>query len=286
MNDLLPAHRAWIEEALTRLGATAHGPAVATKIRPWSSVGRIDTDRGRLWFKANEPALAFEAELLVVLAHAAPGRVLKPLERDPATGWFLLTDGGPTADGGDMATAEAITAIVEVQRAGAHRIDDAIRAGTPDRRPSVLRAVLDAAIAHPSSGVGGERCAAIRDRFVDGCALLEADGRSTIVNADHKPAHLFRGPPLRIFDWGDAAVSHPLADLPFIEREFGAAAAVQLLDAWGVGPSDAIVAAAGAAGELIEADVWLRTSPEGLARHPDGIDVALGRLADRIAASP
>ena len=285
MNDLLLVHRQWIDEALARLGATPTRPPQPAKIRPWSSVGFVEPDRGRLWFKANEPALAFEAKLLVVLSHAAPGRVLKPLDRDSSTGWFIATDGGATGNDTEVPVEEAIAAILEVQSASAERVDEMIRAGTPDRRPSALPAVLDDAIGHPAAGVGGERCMPLRDRFVAACSHLAADGHLAVVNSDHKPAHLFAGPPIRVYDWGDAVVSHPLADLPFIEREFGAAAAAALLDAWRAEPSGVVAAAAGAVGELLEADVWLRTSPEGLARHPDGIDIALRRLADRLDAA-
>ncbi|MEO0493354.1 MAG: hypothetical protein AAF081_08055 [Actinomycetota bacterium] len=284
MDELNLGHLDWIASSLARLGATARGPIEPFKIRPWSSVAFVNTDRGRLWFKANEPALSFEADLLVVLSHAAPGRVLKPLDRDSATGWFLTADGGPKGTDVDVPVVDAIEAIVNVQRATSERIDEVLRASTPDRRPEVLPEVLDEAIAHPDAGRGGERCEGLRGRFAVVCEQLATDGRLAVVNSDHKPDHVFAGPPVRVYDWGDSAVCHPLADLPFIEREFGAAGAAAMADGWGHDRHDPTVAAAGAAAELIEADVWLRTSPEGLARHPDGIDVALSRLADRLEA--
>lgn len=275
-------HLRWITGALGRLGVTATGPVEAFKIRPWSTVAHIPTDAGRLWFKANEPALSFEAGLLVVLAELAPARVTAPLEWSRDTGWFLARDGGPTGSEVEVPVDTAIDAIVEVQQATATALGAVLAAGTPDRRPAVLPGVLDEAIAHPSSGHGGRRCAALRGRFAEACALLAADGRLTVVNSDHKPDHVFAGPPLRLYDWGDAAVSHPLADAPFAAREFGPEGAARLAAAWGHELGDPVVQAAAAAAELIEADVWLRTSAEGLARHPDGIDVALARLADRL----
>ncbi len=284
MDELSVSHLEWITAALARLGATARAPIQPFKIRPWSSVATVETDRGRLWFKANEPALSFEAELLVVLSHAAPGLVLKPLDRDAATGWFLAADGGLKGSEVDVAVDEAVEAIVTVQRASAERVGEVLQAGTPDRRPAHLPAVLDEAIAHPSAGRGGVRCARLRPHFDAVCDLLSADGRLAVVNSDHKPDHVFAGPPVRLYDWGDSALSHPLADLPFLEREFGPPAGAQLAAAWGHTLDDPVVEAAGAVAELIEADVWLRTSPEGLARHPDGIDVALDRLANRLEA--
>ena len=267
---------------LDRIGASATGPIETFKVRPWSTVAHVSTDAGRLWFKANEHALSFEAGLLVVLAELTPDRVTAPLEWSRETGWFLAPDGGPTGAEVQVPADGAIDAIVEVQRGTATALDDVLAAGTPDRRPAQLPVVLDEAIAHPSSGAGGRRCADLRGRFAEACELLAADGRLTVVNSDHKPAHVFAGPPLRLYDWGDAAVSHPLTDVPFVAREFGPEGAARLVAAWGHTDDDPIVHAAGAAAELIEADVWLRTSAEGLARHPDGIDVALRRLADRL----
>lgn len=279
---LIAEHRAWIDTTLATLDIVAHEPPRATKIRPWSSVGSVETGRGRLWFKANEPALSFEAALLVVLADVAPDRIMRPLAHDATTGWFLTVDGGPLGSDQPVTVAAALDAITEVQQASARHLDEVLAAGIPDRRPDALAAVLDHAIAHPASGVGGTRCAGLRDRFVDACALLASDGRLGVVNSDHKPDHLFVGPPVRVYDWGDAVVSHPLADLPFIEREFGPAGAARLAEAWGVSLDDPLATAAAAVGHLLEADVWLRTSAEGLARHPDGIDVALTRVADTL----
>lgn len=286
MDRLSDLHLEWITDSLTRIGATGQSPIQPFKIRPWSTVAFVDTDRGRLWFKANEPALSFEAELLVVLSHAAPGFVIKPLDRDSGTGWFLSADGGSKGSEVDVPIADAIDAIVAVQRATATRVPDVLQTGTPDRRPAVLPSVLDMAIAHPASGEGGHRCALRRDVFAEACRLLTDDGRLCVVNSDHKPDHVFAGPPVRLYDWGDSALTHPLADLPFLEREFGPPAGELLAAAWDLGIDDPIVIAAGAVAELIEADVWLRTSPAGLARHPDGIDVALRRLADRLDAMP
>ena len=282
MDALDPQHLDWISDALARLGLSAIDDVQPFKLRPWSTVAFVDTDHGRVWFKANEPALAFEAELLTVLARIAPGLVLEPLHHDPISGWFLSPDAGAKGSEVTLPVADAVDAIVAVQRATSEHVDDVLGAGTPDRRPTHLSQVLMSAIEHPSSGRGGARCAELQGRFAAVCDRLTGDGRLAVVNSDHKPDHVFTGPPVRVYDWGDAVVCHPLVDVPFIEREFGADAANRFTSAWGHGIDDPIVQAAGAAAELVEADVWLRTSPAGLARHPDGIEIALGRLADRL----
>lgn len=282
MDELSPSHLEWIAGALTRLGLEPRSEIRPFKIRPWSSVAFLETDRGRVWFKANEPALSFEAELLIVLARVAPGRVPEPLDHDTASGWFLTADAGLTGTERPVDVYEAIDTITTIQRESSTAIDDVLATGTPDRRPAVLPGVLDEAIAHPASGRGGRRCAERRGAFTEVCDLLAADGRLAVVNSDHKPDHVFAGPPLRIYDWGDAAVCHPLADLPHLDRHFGGGAGDHFAERWGHARTDPLVAAGWVVAELIEADVWLRTSPAGLARHPDGIDVALGRLADHL----
>lgn len=105
MNDL-PAELspwgdpAWRDSALAwvrdRLGAAGVRPAseLEPRLRPWSVTGRIRTDRGPVWFKANPPGSRFEPALMAALSRWVPGQVLTPLAIDPERGWSLLPDGG------------------------------------------------------------------------------------------------------------------------------------------------------------------------------------------------
>jgi hypothetical protein len=64
--------------------------------RIWSTVLKIQTEQGFVFFKAGSVAQDFEPALLNLLVVKSPHDVLKPLATEPPRGWTLLPDGGPT----------------------------------------------------------------------------------------------------------------------------------------------------------------------------------------------
>ena len=53
----------WAEARLEELGLERTGAIEQPHVRPWSTVLRIPTDAGDVWFKANMPGLEHEARL-------------------------------------------------------------------------------------------------------------------------------------------------------------------------------------------------------------------------------
>jgi hypothetical protein len=70
--DWLAGATAWIEERLDERGVAAVGEIEQPHVRWWSTVLRIPTTDGVLWFKANAPPHAFEAGLLAILERVSP----------------------------------------------------------------------------------------------------------------------------------------------------------------------------------------------------------------------
>ena len=58
--DWRQAAEAWIREQLDQHGDSLDGPIEQPRVRPWSTQLTVPTSAGRLWFKANAAALAFE----------------------------------------------------------------------------------------------------------------------------------------------------------------------------------------------------------------------------------
>ncbi|HEY5629548.1 MAG TPA: hypothetical protein VIR16_08565, partial [Candidatus Limnocylindrales bacterium] len=77
--------QAWIADRLRELGFEAVGPVEQVRVRPWSLVLSVPTDRGRVFFKANEPAFRHEGALETLLAARFPDVVPAPLAVDPET---------------------------------------------------------------------------------------------------------------------------------------------------------------------------------------------------------
>lgn len=273
----------WIDSALADVGRTRSGAVEEFRVEAWAAVSSfLCDDGGRVWFKANEPCFRHEGALISMLATAAPDSVLEPRAVHPDTGWFLTDDGGPLATEADGLAIAAT--YVRVVMASADSVDEMLAAGVPDRRPALLPAVFDAACAHPEAGAAGERCAELRDRFVRVCEVLADDDRLALADSDIGPHHSFIGPPMRLFDWADGSVTHPLVPVFNLRRQLdpGPAAAAMLADRWNADIDGTVAQAASIVARLLGADVWLRVPPAAWERHPGGIERWVERLADAL----
>jgi hypothetical protein len=162
---------AWVRD---RLRAAGVRPAseLEPRFRPWSVTGRIRTDRGPVWFKANPPGSRFEPALMAALSRWVPGQVLTPLATDPERGWSLLPDGGvilgmlPGLDAGSW--AEPLRQYAALQRAVSGRVAEMAALGVPDLRPAQLPGHFDALLDCAGAMVraaGGQPGAAVAGPF-------------------------------------------------------------------------------------------------------------------------
>ena len=108
------------------------------------------------------------------------------------------------------------------------------------------------------------------------------DAELVITNSDLKPSHVFVGPPARLFDWGDAVLTHPLLSCGTILRGFGDEALDHYVTGWGETLDSPAVRAALSLVDLVNLDVWLRDPAAALDRHPGQIEKLLGQLADKL----
>ncbi len=90
---LADAH-AWISARLVDLDSRLTGPIEQSHDRPWSTVLRVPTDDGNLFFKASAPVVRHEAALVAFLAARRPDLVPAPLAVDLGRGWMLMADAG------------------------------------------------------------------------------------------------------------------------------------------------------------------------------------------------
>ncbi len=80
---------AWIRER-----ADVAGDIEQPHVRPWSTVLRVPTPDGDLYFKAVSAIHVFEAALTALLASLQPDRVTEVVAMDSERGWMLMRDGG------------------------------------------------------------------------------------------------------------------------------------------------------------------------------------------------
>lgn len=221
---------AWIAERLAEQGRAVVGAVEQPHVTDWSTVMRVPTDAGVVWFKANDETMRHEAAVTALVAPVSAGRVPMPLASDPRTGWLLLADAGARLR--DVIPEErslerwydVLEAYARIQVACEDRVDALLAAGLPDRRLPTLPGAYDALLAQlddldprlPDAGA-----------IADLCDRLAAFGiRESVQHDDLHDGQVFLGAGVhQVLDWGDACVSHPF---------FTLAVTLEGVIAWGV----------------------------------------------------
>lgn len=216
----------WICSQLDRLGLEPAGEIEQPHVMPWSTVLRVPTSRGPVWFKANVPDLAHEAAVIEILAGRRPDLLPELLATDLERGWMLQAEGGTRLreileKNRDFDVWERILPLyAELQIAAGADRDRLLAAGAPDRRLSVLSGQFDmllgdsAALASLTE-MELEHLRTLVPRIDAECRELEAyELPETIQHDDLHDGQVFvRDGRYVFFDWGDACLSHPFFTL-------------------------------------------------------------------------
>jgi hypothetical protein len=231
---LAEAHE-WIHAQLARLDTRAVGEIEQRSVQPWSTVLRVPTDLGDVYFKANGTVQRHEVALVTLLAERRPDCIPAPLAGDLERGWMLMGDAG-------IQLRELIGMEQEMTRwldvlplyAGvqidlAADAEELIALGTPDLRLATLPAryeqLLDQLEGLPPHELA--RCRGSVPRVADMCRELAGYGLpDTIQHDDLDDEQIFvRDGRYLLLDWGDACVSHPF---------FSMSVTLEGVIAWGV----------------------------------------------------
>ena len=223
MEGLLWTSPEWLEEtsAWIRERVDVTGEIEQPHVRWWSTVLRVPTAEGDLFFKAVAPVHRFEAALTARLAELQPQRVTEVVAFDAERGWFLMRDAGTRLR--ELVTApqdlhhweRLLPEYAQLQIGVAPHAQEFLDLGTPDQRlavlPQQLRELVDD---RPPGLTEGELRRAI-PRFEEMCRMLaEAGIPETIQHDDVHDGQVFvRDGRYLVFDWGDSCVSHPFHSL-------------------------------------------------------------------------
>jgi hypothetical protein len=201
-------------------------------VYPWSTVMRVPSPEGDLWFKATSVEVhGFEPELTAILAAEFPDCVTELVAIDADRGWMLMRDAGTRLrelmeSPGDLHRwEEVLPGYAEVQLGLGPRAEELLVLGVPDERiagiPAKVEALLDddeALMLGVSDELGAERRDELRRRMPELRELveeLEAFGiPATIQHDDFHDGQVFvKDGHYRLLDWGDSCVSHPFHTL-------------------------------------------------------------------------
>jgi hypothetical protein len=208
----------WIEGELARLGLRRDGEIEQPHVYPWSTVLRVPTAEGDLWFKANDVSLRHEAALVTILSARRPDCVPPLLGADAERGWMLMADAGTPlrqlqAEERELERwLDVLPLYAGVQRDLTGEVDELLAAGVPDLRLAMLPHAYERFVAEV--GVE-ERFRAATPRVAELCEQLAAYGiPETIQHDDLHDGQVFvRDGRYLLLDWGDACVSHPFCTL-------------------------------------------------------------------------
>ena len=216
--EWLAGAHAWVEAQLAGLGLTRSGDIEQPHVYPWSTVLRVPTDAGTVWFKANTDQLRHEAALVDVIARRRPDAVPPMLAFDPATGWMLMADAGEQLRSvvpREQSLARWLDVLglyAGIQLALADDVDALLELGVPDMRlatlPEKYDLLMDEIDAEPRFREASSRVRALADELAayDLPELLQHDDLHDGQVFVREGRHL-------VMDWGDACISHPFFTL-------------------------------------------------------------------------
>ncbi|MGC4111587.1 MAG: phosphotransferase [Nocardioides sp.] len=208
----------WVDEQLAAAGRRRTGEPDQFHVRSWSTVIRIPTDTGTVYFKATMPELRHEALVTLLVARKVPERVPPLVGADPGRGWMLMEDAGDRlreliAEERDLSRwDDVLEGAADIALAMETDVDELLAAGVPDLRLATLPARYAALVADPE----------IEQRYRDAVPRVQelADELAsygvpeTLQHDDLHDGQVFvRDGRQLILDWGDAVVSHPFFTL-------------------------------------------------------------------------
>ncbi len=263
----------WIEQLLPAACHTAETVREAAR----STVVRLTTDSGIVYFKADHILPPSEATILVRLAQSRPAQVAPLLGVDEERGWSLTRDAGPTGptsldeESTDVWRAVA-RAFGDLQRNTGLGPGDWVALGCRDFRGPRLFAALWEMIEHAAPELETADRDSLRrllPRIEEACADLAGDGvPATLVHQDLVPENLVWSAGRVVFlDWSDTVVGHPffgldrLLDSCWNDAERKAAVIAEYLTGFGEAASSETLR------NSSNRVLWLRVLYEGLRWH-------------------
>lgn len=222
---------AWIRAEAKRNSIQLTGEIEQPHAYAWSTVMRVPTDEGTIFFKATAAETVYESALTQKLAGWYPDCMPELIAVDIARGWMLMRDGGEPLRASIRPTQDitpwqpVITRYAELQVGLAEHISEILALGIPDHRPAALPPLYENLLADEASlmidqekgltSAEFEQIQNLTPRFKQICSDLTAFGIPDSLNHGdfHDGNVLLKNGRITFFDWGDASVAHPFVSL-------------------------------------------------------------------------
>jgi aminoglycoside/choline kinase family phosphotransferase len=223
--------RDWIRAETVRNSIQLTGEIEQPHVYHWSTVMRVPSREGMIYFKATAEETIHEIALTEKLAKWFPEVVPELIAIDPRRGWMLMRDGGEQLRASIRPVKDVrpwepvIRKYAELQIGLAEHLDEILALGVPDHRLAALPALYSQLLTDEESlRVGQEKgltseefqqLESLKPRFAQICADLAAHGIPESINHGdfHDGNVLLKDGRITFFDWGDADVTHPFVSL-------------------------------------------------------------------------
>jgi len=222
---------AWIRAQAEQNSIQLTGEIEQNHAYAWSTVMRVQTNQGMLFFKATAGGTIYEIALTDMLVDWYPDCMPELVAVDAERGWMLMRDSGeqlrasirPTQD--LKPWEQVITRYAEIQIGLAEHVSEILALGIPDRRLAMLPALYSQLLADEEilmidqeKGLTSAEFQQVQDltpRFGQICMDLAAFGIPESLNHGdfHDGNVLLKNGRITFFDWGDASVTHPFVSL-------------------------------------------------------------------------
>ena len=221
----------WIRAEAKRNSIELIGEIEQNHAYAWSTVMRVPSSAGMLFFKATASETTYEIALTEKMAGWFPDCMPDLVAVDTTRGWMLMRDGGEQLRASIRPTQDikpwepVITQYAELQIGLAEHVDEILALGIPDHRPSALPALYTQLLADTASlmidqekgltSAEFQQLQKLTPRFEQICKDLSALGIPDSLNHGdfHDGNVLLKNGRVTFFDWGDANVTQPFVSL-------------------------------------------------------------------------
>ena len=221
----------WIREKAGQNSIQLTGDIEQNHAYAWSTVMRVPTSEGALFFKATAGETIHEIALTERLAGWFPDCMPELVALDTTHGWMLMRDGGEQLRASIRPTQDikpwkpVITRYAELQIGLVEHLSQILSLRIPDYRLATLPALYSKLLADEASLMIDQEKGLTSDelhqlhkltpRFEQICSDLAALGIPESLNHGdfHDGNVLIKNGRITFFDWGDASVTHPFVSL-------------------------------------------------------------------------
>jgi len=230
-SDWLEKVNSWIVAELSHLGMSITGPIEQPHIRPWSTVLRIPTLQGVVYFKNSAGDVLFESSLTQKMSSWYPDHMPNILAVNLENGWMLMKDGGTTlrevirTDKDIRHWENLLPLYAELQIKMIDHLPEVLALGTPDRRLETLPdqyenlinnrqlLLIDQPEGITSVEYDSLKSMTSRVEQISG-KLATSPIPQSIHHGDFHDGNIFLNDDHFVFfDWGDCSVTHPFFSL-------------------------------------------------------------------------